>query len=427
MKVLVLGKGGREHALAYALSQSPTVERLYAIPGNPGIARLGDIHPEISINDYDQILAFCKTHDLDFVVVGPEDPLAGGIADVLEAAGIPVFGPQKAAAQLEASKAFAKKVMQQAGIPTAAYQVFTEDQLAAALQFVETLSLPVVIKADGLAAGKGVVIAETLPEAESTLRSFFAGKFGRASQRVVVEEFLQGYEASVFAIADGFDFLLLAPAQDHKRAYDGDQGPNTGGMGAYAPTPLVDAALLRKVSERIVQPLLQYMRDQGTPYRGCLYCGLMIVDGDPYVLEFNVRFGDPEAQVVLPIIQGDVAQLLYSAATGILIPESVTEVAAQYACCVVLASAGYPGSVEAGKVITGIEAAEELGAIVFHAGTERNDRGQLVTAGGRVLGVTGLGTTLEAARDLAYRAADQIHFEGKWYRSDIAWQAVQSS
>ncbi len=427
MKVLVLGKGGREHALAYALSQSPTVERLYAIPGNPGIARLGDIHLEISINDYDQILAFCKTHDLDFVVVGPEDPLAGGIADVLEAAGIPVFGPQKAAAQLEASKAFAKKVMQQAGIPTAAYQVFTEDQLAAALQFVETLSLPVVIKADGLAAGKGVIIAETLPEAESTLRSFFAGKFGRASQRVVVEEFLQGYEASVFAIADGFDFLLLAPAQDHKRAYDGDQGPNTGGMGAYAPTPLVDAALLRKVSERIVQPLLQYMRDQGTPYRGCLYCGLMIVDGDPYVLEFNVRFGDPEAQVVLPIIQGDVAQLLYSAATGILIPESVTEVAAQYACCVVLASEGYPGSVETGKVITGIEAAEELGAIVFHAGTKRNDRGQLVTAGGRVLGVTGLGTTLEAARDLAYRAADQIHFEGKWYRSDIAWQAVQSS
>ncbi len=427
MKVLVLGKGGREHALAYALSQSPTVERLYAIPGNPGIARLGDVHPEISINDYDQILAFCKTHDLDFVVVGPEDPLAGGIADVLEAAGIPVFGPQKAAAQLEASKAFAKKVMQQAGIPTAAYQVFTEDQLAAALQFVETLSLPVVIKADGLAAGKGVVIAETLPEAESTLRSFFAGKFGRASQRVVVEEFLQGYEASVFAIADGFDFLLLAPAQDHKRAYDGDQGPNTGGMGAYAPTPLMDAALLRKVSERIVQPLLQYMRDQGTPYRGCLYCGLMIVNGDPYVLEFNVRFGDPEAQVVLPIIQGDVAQLLYSAATGILIPESVTEVAAQYACCVVLASEGYPGSVETGKVITGIEAAEELGAIVFHAGTKRNDRGQLVTAGGRVLGVTGLGTTLEAARDLAYRAADQIHFEGKWYRSDIAWQAVQSS
>ena len=427
MKVLVLGKGGREHALAYALSQSPTVEHLYAIPGNPGIARLGDVHPEISINDYDQILAFCKTHDLDFVVVGPEDPLAGGIADVLEAAGIPVFGPQKAAAQLEASKAFAKKVMQEAGIPTAAYQVFTGDQLAAALQFVETLSLPVVIKADGLAAGKGVVIAETLPEAESTLRSFFAGKFGHASQRVVVEEFLQGYEASVFAIADGFDFLLLAPAQDHKRAYDGDQGPNTGGMGAYAPTPLVDAALLRKVSERIIQPLLQSMRDQGTPYRGCLYCGLMIVDGDPYVLEFNVRFGDPEAQVVLPIIQGDVAQLLYSAATGILIPESVTEVAAQYACCVVLASAGYPGSVETGKVITGIEAAEELGAIVFHAGTKRNDRGQLVTAGGRVLGVTGLGTTLEAARDLAYRAADQIHFEGKWYRSDIAWQAVQSS
>ncbi len=427
MKVLVLGKGGREHALAYALSHSPAIESILAVPGNPGIAQLGTVFPEMSPLDPVAIGSLCREHRVDFVVVGPEDPLAHGITDALERMGIPVFGPSQAAAQLEASKAFAKTVMQAAGIPTANYQVFESGQLSAAVEFAASLHFPVVIKADGLAAGKGVVLAENLSEAERTLQEFFGGKFGSASQRVVVEEFLSGFEASVFAITDGTHYLLLAPAQDHKRAYEGDQGPNTGGMGAYAPTPLVDAALLRKVETRIVQPVLAHMRQRGTPYKGCLYCGLMIVEGEPYVLEFNVRFGDPEAQVVLPIIDGDIAALLYSAASGELDPTTVQTVQQQYACCVVLASQGYPGAVEIGKRIAGVEAAEAMGALVFHAGTKVGDNGALYTAGGRVLGVTGLGSSLEAARNQAYEAAERIHFEGKWYRNDIAWQALRMS
>lgn len=425
MNILVIGKGGREHALVYALAHSKSTSKLFAIPGNPGIARYAQVFPTISQNDFPSIIHIVKEYSIDLVVVGPEEPLAKGITNHLEKF-VPVFGPSQEAAQLEASKAFAKQTMQAAGIPTAKYAVFTKTQYDQLRAYLRNHPYPAVIKADGLAAGKGVTIVENYEEAQKHVTAYFAGKFGTAGMKVVIEEYLSGYEVSIFAITDGTDYLILAPSQDHKRAYDGDRGPNTGGMGAYAPTPLVNNEMIQKIETRIIQPLLSHMSQMNMPYKGCLYCGLMIVGDSPYVLEFNVRFGDPEAQVVLPIIQGDIAELFLSVANGKLNRTAVESVQSQCACCVVLASEGYPEAAKTGKEITGIERAEALGAIVFHAGTSLGQNGKLYTSGGRVLGVTGLAQTLENARTLAYRAVQEISFDGMWYRSDIALKALHT-
>jgi len=424
MNILLIGSGGREHALAKKLTSSPEV-KLYAAPGNPGIfhyATSAHINPA----HHSEVLEFCKERGIEFVVIGPEAPLAAGLADDLRSSDIAVFGPSREAARLESSKAFAKDFMLRHGIPTAQYRVFNEHEHNEARDYVATHSLPIVIKADGLAAGKGVTVAETHRHALEALDAAFDGKFGTAGRSVVVEEFMQGEEASVFAICDGEHFLTLATAQDHKRIGDGDTGENTGGMGAYAPAPIVTPNILRDVEERIIAPTLQGMKAEGKSFVGCLYVGLMIdPNGTSRVVEFNTRFGDPETQAVLAVLDGNLALLLYSAAVGKLETSSVKNVANGVACCVVLAAGGYPGEVRRGDEITDIEKAEKVagGASVFHAGTalHRHDDGttSLCTNGGRVLGVTASASTLEEAIRRCYEAVKSVHFRGKTYRTDI--------
>ena len=426
MKVLVIGSGGREHAIVWKLRQSPRVRELYCAPGNAGIEQHATLVP-ITANEYEALLRFAKAEQIDLTVVGPEQPLVEGIVDLFEEHGLKIFGPSRAAAQLEGSKAFAKDFMQRHGIPTARYERFTVEQRAEAEQFLQELSWPVVIKADGLAAGKGVVIAETVEEARSALDAMMLKKqFGSAGEQVVIEEFLHGEEASVFAITDGTHFVTLAPAQDHKRILEGDRGKNTGGMGAYAPAPIVDDLLMQQIAREIIQPTLDGMRSEGRPYRGCLYCGLMITASGPKVLEYNCRFGDPETQVVVPLIQSDFAELLLSVAEGNLASSSL-QLRSGCAVCVVMASKGYPDEYETGKSISGLESLHgETDVVVFHAGTKRKG-GNLVTAGGRVLGVTALGYDhdLETTIERAYRAVESISFEGAQFRRDIGRKAVQ--
>jgi phosphoribosylamine--glycine ligase len=374
---------------------------------------------EIPPTEHREIARFCVLERVRLVVVGPEQPLSEGIADRLREQGVPVFGPSQAAAQLESSKAFAKDFMRRHGIPTAGYRVFQSSEREAARQYVAAHRLPVVLKASGLAAGKGVTVAQTHEEALQVLEALFEGALGEAGTTVVVEEYLAGEELSVLAVCDGSEYVLLAPARDYKRALEGDRGKNTGGMGAYAPVPWVTPALLRHIEERIIRPVLRGLREAGTPFVGCLYAGLMVVDGQPYVLEFNVRFGDPEAQVVLPVADADWLGLLGSAAIGRLASGALRKAAMQYACCVVLTSAGYPEAYRTGFRITGIEEARQLGVLVFHAGT-RWENGALWTAGGRVLNVVATAPTLEEARQRCYMAAELIQFEGKTYRRDIA-------
>jgi phosphoribosylamine--glycine ligase len=422
--VLVVGSGGREHALAWKIAKSPRVERVLAAPGSDGIARDAVCFPEVGADDAAGLVALCRRERVDLVVIGPEAPLAAGVADHLREQGFAVFGPSAQAALLEASKTFAKRFMERHGIPTAAFAVF--DDAAAARQHVREHGGRCVIKADGLAAGKGVTVCATVDEAERAIaESMEEGRFGVAGARIVIEERLEGEEASYYAITDGEYVATLAAAQDHKRALDGDLGENTGGMGAYSPTPVLTDAVEKRVLEEIVHPTIRGMAADGHPYRGVLYVGLMIDErGAPRVVEFNVRFGDPETQPLMLRMEGDIVPLLDGAARGGL-ERAERPVFADASACVVLASGGYPRDFERGRVIEGLDAvADDEDVVVFHAGTRRDADGRFVTAGGRVLGVTARGFTLREAVDRAYRAADRIRFDGMHMRRDIAARAL---
>ncbi len=423
MRVLILGSGGREHALAWALTRSRAVTDVLCAPGSDGIALEASVVP-VDLSDVDAVVELARDQRIDLVVVGPEAPLALGVADRLMQAGIAVFGPSEAAARLEASKVFAKEFMQRHGIPTAGYRIFSDFEPA--LAYARAAGRPLVVKADGLAAGKGVQVCAGAEQAERALDEIMrARRFGPSGARVVIEEVLPGEEASFHVLCDGVNCIPLAPAQDFKRALDGGAGENTGGMGAYSPALLVDAEVQEKVMQRIVRPLVEGMRAEGSPYRGVLYVGLMISDGEPSVVEFNVRFGDPEAQPLLFRLESDLAPLLYGTATGDL--GSIDPAGIRFgpaALCVVLASEGYPRSHATGFPISGLDAlASEPDVKAFHAGTRRID-GKWVTAGGRVLGITARADSLAEARERAYAAARSVHFKGVHLRSDIGQVAV---
>ena len=424
MKCLLIGSGGREHALAWKLTQSPLVETLHCAPGNAGIAEVADIVP-IPADDIIGLLGLVQREAYDFVVVGPEQPLALGIVDILKDEDVKVFGPTEAAAQLEASKAFTKKLCDKYKIPTAAYGVFTEQKEAEA--FLKTMKAPYVLKADGLAAGKGVVIPTTLKEAKAELKEFFSGKFGDASKTVLIEEFMQGQEASFFAISDGKTALPLIAAQDHKRAFDGDEGPNTGGMGAYSPAPIFTDAVRDEVMEKIILPTVHGMAKDGHPFIGVLFAGLMITDEGPKLIEYNARFGDPECQVVMRRLQSDLMPILMAAEAGEL--DKIKDVSwfTEPVVNVVLASQGYPGKYRKGTVIKGIEAANERDdVVVFHAGTKRDGQ-KLKSNGGRVLNITASGETIQDAVKAAYDAIDEsIDWKHGFCRRDIAHHALKS-
>ena len=424
MNVLVLGSGGREHALAWAIAKSPRLDSLFVAPGNGGTATIAKNVP-LDMNDADAVIGFARSENIDLVVVGPEAPLVAGVADAIRAAGIAVFGPGAQGARLEGSKSFSKEFMLAHGLPTARYKKCTSQDEA--MDYLHEVGAPIVVKADGLAAGKGVVVAEDMEEAEEAVRDCFAGDFGEAGSVVVIEEMLEGPECSMLAFLSEGKALAMPCAQDHKRAFDGDLGPNTGGMGVYSPVPCVTPEL-----EAAMQEIMQNAAAAATAkefddaYAGVLYGGFMLTAEGPKLLEFNARFGDPETQVIMPRLESDALEAFYMVATGKLDALDLRWTD-QVAVCVVLASDGYPGSYEKGKVILGIEEAEELdGVTVFHAGTAFNQDDELVTNGGRVLNVVALADTFEDARELAYEACDKINFEGKQYRHDIALRALEA-
>jgi phosphoribosylamine--glycine ligase len=411
INVLLVGSGGREHALAWKLAQSPLLGTLFIAPGNPGTAQIGRNVP-VSATAVDALVDIAKREHVGLVVVGPEAPLAAGLADACDAAGIPVFGPTAAAAQIESSKTFAKQIMQQAGVPTAVSHTF--DDVAAAQAFVRDHGTAWVVKADGLASGKGVIVAESVDETLAAIAQL--GALG-AGQRLLLEERLSGPEVSLIALCDGERALPLPLAQDHKRLLDGNHGPNTGGMGAYAPAPHLDEEAVQQIMDTIMLPTVRALAAHGIPFRGALYAGLMLTEDGPKVLEFNARFGDPETQAIMPLLEGDLLAALLACAEGRLQPDMLG-VSEGAAACIVLAAPGYPDAPRTGDMISGIEAADEPGALVFHAGTDWQN-GQFVTAGGRVLGVTGMGRTLDAALNRAYEVVSVIHFEGMQFRRDI--------
>jgi phosphoribosylamine--glycine ligase len=421
MNILILGSGGREHALAWKLGASPLADRLYCAPGNAGIARDAEC-VRLDPGDHPAIIAFCKAKAIDFVVVGPENPLVAGIVDDLEAAGIKAFGPTRAAARLEGSKGFTKDLCRANNIPTAAYERFTA--AAPAREYVRRMGAPVVVKADGLAAGKGVVVATTLAEAEAAVDTMFGGALGEAGAAVVVEEFLTGEEASFFVLADGDNVVPLATAQDHKRVFDGDLGPNTGGMGAYSPAPVMTPELERRALDEIVLPTIRAMKAMGAPYRGVLYAGLMITKTGPKLIEYNVRFGDPECQVLMLRLMSDLLPALIAARDGVL-KNFALRWYPDVALTVVMAAKGYPGSYAKGTEITGLGDAEQVdGVEVFHAGTRRED-GRILANGGRVLNVCALGKTVAEAQRRAYAAVDRIVWPEGFCRRDIGYLAVE--
>lgn len=423
MKVLIIGSGGREHALAWKISQSPCLTRLYAAPGNAGIAKLAECH-SMESTDIQALLQFVECKKIDLTIVGPEAPLVGGIVDQFQQKGHKIFGPSQAASMLEGSKAFAKEHMTKFGVPTAEYEVFSN--INEAKHYVIETELPIVIKADGLAQGKGVMICESSQEAVSTLTQMMAeGVFGAAGNKVVIEKMLQGEELSILALSDGEKIVPLATSQDHKRAYDNDRGPNTGGMGAYSPCPFVSDEKIRDIVDLSIRPMIEGMAKEGTPYRGLLYAGIMMTKNGPCVLEYNCRFGDPEAQAVLPRMKSDLLPILMEIAEGKLRTESI-EWHDKACLAIVIASGGYPGFYHKGFTIQGLEAtARQEDVFVFHAGTALNDKSEFVTAGGRVLAVAALGETLRAAHDRAYSTAQQIRFEGAFYRKDIGRGALE--
>jgi phosphoribosylamine--glycine ligase len=421
LNVLLIGGGGREHALAWKLKQSPLLDTLYCAPGNAGIAGIADC-VALDIGDHGAVARFCKERDIGLVVIGPEAPLVAGLTDDLEAQGIKVFGPSREAAQLEGSKGFTKDLCARAGIPTASYARFADAALAKS--YLARQSLPIVIKADGLAAGKGVTIAETTTEAEAAIDACFGGAFGKAGAELVIEEFLRGEEASFFALVDGSTALPLATAQDHKRAYDGDQGPNTGGMGAYSPAPIMTPDLCNRVMADIIEPTVRAMAEAGTPFKGVLYAGLMIEDGAPKLIEYNVRFGDPECQALMLRLKSDLLPALLATAEGRLDGVKLAW-SEDPALCVVMAAKGYPGAYAKGSEIKGLDdAAREPGVQIFHAGTRR-DGTRILADGGRVLGVTATGRDIREAQMRAYAAVDKIDWPGGFCRRDIGWRAVE--
>jgi phosphoribosylamine--glycine ligase len=420
MNILLLGAGGREHALAWKMAASPLADRLFCAPGNSGIAREAEC-VDLDIADHAAVIAFCRGHAIDFVVVGPEAPLCAGIVDDLEAAGIKVFGPSRAAARLEGSKGFTKDLCRSAGIPTAAYQRFRAADAAKA--YARACGAPLVVKADGLAAGKGVVVAESLAMAEAAIDMMLGGGLGDAGAEVVIEEFLDGEEASFFALCDGATALPLAAAQDHKRAFDGDKGPNTGGMGAYSPAPIVDAQMSARVMEEIVLPTLAAMKAMDAPYKGVLFAGLMLTSAGPKLIEYNVRFGDPECQVLMLRLKSDLVPALLASRDGVLgsIDLRWHE---QAALTVVMAARGYPGAYAKGSVIDGLDQAAAVdGAEIFHAGTKR-EGGRIVADGGRVLDVSAIGNTVREAHDRAYQAVSRIKWPEGFCRHDIGARAI---
>lgn len=423
MNVLVLGSGGREHALAWAIAKSPRLDSLFVAPGNGGTATIAKNVP-LDMNDADAVIGFARSENIDLVVVGPEAPLVAGVADAIRAAGIAVFGPGAQGARLEGSKSFSKEFMLAHGLPTARYKKCTSQDEA--MDYLHEVGAPIVVKADGLAAGKGVVVAEDMEEAEEAVRDCFAGDFGEAGSVVVIEEMLEGPECSMLAFLSEGKALAMPCAQDHKRAFDGDLGPNTGGMGVYSPVPCVTPELEAAMQEIMQNAAAATAKEFDDAYTGVLYGGFMLTAEGPKLLEFNARFGDPETQVIMPRLGSDALEAFYMVATGKLDALDLRWTD-QVAVCVVLASDGYPGSYEKGKVILGIEEAEELdGVTVFHAGTAFNQDDELVTNGGRVLNVVALADTFEDARELAYEACDKINFEGKQYRHDIALRALEA-
>ncbi len=423
MRILIIGGGAREHALAWTLARDGDVSSLLCAPGNPGISALARCLPADVVSP-SELIAIAEREQVDLTIVGPELPLSLGVVDLFSSRGRAIVGPTRAAAALESSKAFAKDFMARHKVPTARFRVCASPDEALAAIARGELGYPLVVKADGLAAGKGVVIADDRASAEATVRDAMVDhRFGAAGDRVVLEEFLVGEEASYFVLADGMAFVPLSSAQDHKRIFDDDRGPNTGGMGAFAPSPLITSTVERRVVDEIVRPVLEGMESEGRPFRGFLYVGLMLTTDGPKVIEFNVRFGDPEAQVVFPMLDESLLQLLLSAAQSRL-ESRIPKFRDQPHVGVVLAAGGYPDKVETGKVITGIDAAAAVpGALVFHAGTGARD-GAIVTAGGRVLTVVGRGSTYQGAIDIAYRAAARIHFDGMQLRTDIGRKAL---
>ncbi|WP_308806110.1 phosphoribosylamine--glycine ligase [Atopobium minutum] len=420
LNVLLLGSGGREHALLQKISESKRAGNLYVCPGNGGMWQLAQ-KVELNPNSPQEVAEFARAHAIDLVVIGPEAPLVTGVADAVSAAGIAVFGPTASAARMEGSKQFAKEIMQRAGVPTAAYKAFTDEQACAA--YVQEVNGPVVVKADGLAAGKGVIVAQTTQEALAGVHECFSA-FGDAGKVVVVEEMLKGPECSLLALTDGKTLIPLATSQDHKRALEGDCGPNTGGMGVYSPVPFVTDQELAAMVE-IEQKVVDQLASEGITYKGCLYGGFMLTKDGPKVLEFNAGFGDPETQVVIPRMHADLLDVFMHIDAGTL-DQTTIDWSESWAVSVVLTSAGYPGAYKTGKVITGIEEAQALeGVTVYQAGTARNEKGQLVTAGGRVINVTALAQSFEAAREQAYAACDLIAFEGKALRRDIGLRALR--
>ncbi len=425
MKVAIIGAGGREHAIALKISESLTKDNLFVIPGNPGTKSIAN-NIELDPSNNNLVVEFCLTNKIDLVIIGPEKPLIDGLADDLRNKGIAVFGPSKNAARIEGEKSFAKKLMKEFNIPTASFQVFLKEHYDEAINYLHKISYPVVIKADGIAAGKGVVIAYTFEDARDAIKECFVNSsFGSAGDKVVIEEFMEGQEASIFAITDGTNFVLLPAAQDHKRIHDGDTGKNTGGMGAYAPTPFVDAIIMNEVADRIILPTLNALASKDSKFVGCLYCGIMLTKDGPKVVEFNCRFGDPETQVVLPLLKGNFLELLYSSAIGTLNKDSL-KVENGTSICVVIASKGYPNSYEKGIEITGLDKFDHPNSSVIHAGTKEVN-GIIVSNGGRVLNVVSTieMNDLRACKQIVYDAISKINFDGMQYRKDISDKALK--
>jgi len=422
MDVLVVGSGGREYSIGYALKKDENVNKIYFAPGNGATDELGE---NINISDFEELANFAKENSIDLTIVGPEAPLVDGIVDIFKKHNLTIFGPSKKAAQLEGSKVFMKNALKKYGVPTARYiETSSIDEVK---NFIKTLKEPIVVKADGLCAGKGVIIAKTKDEAIQAASDMLSGKsFGDAGKKVIIEEFLDGYELSVFAVCDGEDYIVLPAAQDHKRLLDGDEGPNTGGMGAYAPTPLINDELYKKIEDKIIKPTLKGLKEDGIPYNGVLFIGIMVVDNEPYVLEYNVRFGDPECEELMALIESPVSDMFYKAATGKLKDIDV-KFSNKYAVGVVLASKNYPyGKSEPAEIIIDEIVHEDLAnnSYIAYAGVSRDEEGKLLATGGRVLVCVGLGETIKEARDRAYMLVGQVHFMGKKCRMDIAYQAL---
>ena len=422
MDILVIGSGGREHTLVWKLAQSRSIGKIYAIPGNPGMKDIAECIYDIGVEENKKIVDFAKDKNIGLTVIGPEIPLVNGLADDLQAAGLPVFGPSRAAAQLEGSKSFSKAIMKKYGIPTAKYETFTD--AAAAKKYIEKEGAPIVVKADGLAAGKGVIVAETIEQAMSAVDEIMRDKaFGSAGDCIVIEECLIGEEASVLAFTDGRTIVPMVPSQDHKRAFDGDKGPNTGGMGTYAPAPVVNNKMMELIQNQILMPVIDAMNKEGKKYQGCLYAGLMITSDGPKVIEFNARFGDPETQVVLPLLKSDLAEIMLACTDGTLKDKNI-EWDNRAAVCVVLSAGGYPRKYNKGDIITGLDEASKAGALVFHAGTKEKD-GRIATNGGRVLGVVSLGKDIKDAIKNTYEDVKLIKFDNMYFRRDIAQKALK--